>query len=251
MENTHKDHRKRMLDKMEKNGASSFYDHELVEMLLYFSIPREDTNPIAHSLLNELGGLAGVLKAEKTALKTVHGIGDKSAALINIVGELYRRNITNTNIGTRFKVTNTQDAITYCRTLFLDKKYECFYVICLDIRGKVTGDCFVSEGVLDQAPAYSRKIVEAAFKHTAHSVILTHNHPGGNMFPSRNDDAVTIAARNALASVGIVLNDHIIISDEGYYSYASVSKIKHEDSLHIYEAAQNNNLLKMADYPLE
>lgn len=244
MDNAHDKHRQRMIDKAKKQGLSSFYDHELLEMLLYFAIPRGDTNPIGHALIDEFAGLTGILKADIKALETVSGIGPKSAVLINLVAEISRRNLFHENTGKNFKIQNTKQAVTYCKTLFIDKRYECLYAVCLDISGKVITDGFIAEGVVDQVPAYTRKVVETALKHAAHTVILAHNHPGGSPLPSDHDDIVTDNASMALSAIGIALNDHIIIGDTGYFSYASAGRIKREGIKGIIEASQKNVLLR-------
>ncbi len=244
VDDAHKEHRKRMMTRLKRDGASTFFDHELVEMLLYYAIPRGDTNPAAHRLLNEFNGINGVFKADASALKGIHGVGEKSSMLINIVGELLRRSVIKTEISESYRITNTSQAVTYCKTLFLDKKYECLYAICLDIKGKVIADGYICEGVIDQVPAYSRKVVETALRHTAYTVIIAHNHPGGECSPSREDDEVTEKFRIALEAIGITLNDHIIIGDDGYFSYASTGRMNRESLRYMIEAAQKNNLLQ-------
>lgn len=243
MSDVHDKHRSRMFERLKKEGTGSFFDHELLEMLLYFVIPRGDTNPIAHSLMTEFKGINGVMKADVTALKSIHGIGNRSADLLSIVSELVRRCIIKGQISENYYIKNIKDAVTYCKTLFIDKKYECLYAICLDIKGRVIADGYIGEGVIDQVPAYSRKVVETALRHTAYSVIIAHNHPGGDCKPSDNDDVVTQKFRIALDSVGIHLNDHIIIGTDDYYSYASAGLLENKTIDNILEAAQKNNLL--------
>lgn len=243
MDDTHKNHRERMYKRFKKEGAASFFDHELLEMLLYFAVPRGDTNPIAHSLISEFKGIGGVMKADTSALMSIKGIGEKSAMLINIVGELFRRGFIKDNISENYRIANIKDAVTYCRGLFLDKKYECLYAICLDIKGRVIADGYIGEGVVDQVPAYTRKVVETALRHTAYTVIIAHNHPGGDCRPSPNDDMVTQKFRVALEAIGITMNDHIIIGDESYFSYASAGLLAGESINELIKAAQKNNLL--------
>lgn len=241
MDNTHKNHRERMYKRLKQNGVSAFFDHELLEMLLYFAVPRGDTNPTAHKLISEFKSLDGVLKADEADLKSIEGIGDKTAMLLLLIGEISRRSKMTVRPTDSFRIKNAETAAKYCSSLFTNKKYECFHAVCVDIKGCVISDGYICEGVIDEVPAYTRKIVETALRHRAYSVILAHNHPGGKAIPSSADDNITAMCKTALAAIGITLNDHIIIGEDGYYSYSSsgaLDKLSNNKGLN---AAQKNN----------
>lgn len=216
----HANHRQRMYERLKQSGAEGFYDHELLEMLLYFSIPRRNTNDIAHNLISSLNGIGGIFDADMAALKSVDGVGDKSAIQLSIIGELLRRKNTADSGRVISRINSFGDAKVYCNQLFENKKYECFYAICLDIKGKVVSDGFIAEGGIDHVSVCARKVVETAIRHSAYSVVLAHNHPGGNNAPSEDDNIVTLQLKNALGAIGVRLNDHIIIGENGCYSYA-------------------------------
>ncbi|MBQ9624556.1 MAG: DNA repair protein RadC, partial [Clostridia bacterium] len=227
--------------RLKQNGVSSFFDHELLEMLLYFAIPRGDTNPTAHNLLSEFKSLDGILKADEADLKGINGIGDKTAILLLLAGEISRRSKTTVRPTESFRIKNVETAVKYCSALFADKKYECFHAVCMDIKGCVISDGFICEGVIDRVPAYTRRIVETALRHRAYSVILAHNHPGGKASPSSADDNITAMCKTALESIGITLNDHIIIGEDGHYSYSGSGELDKLSNSNGLNAAQKNN----------
>lgn len=250
MSDDHKFHRQRMRERYKKEGVSTFFDHELLEMLLFYVYRQGNTNEYAHRLLSEFNGISGVMRADPAALTSIKGIGPECTMLLNIVGELFRRGMLKGDEPKKPCIKSLQNAVDYCRNLFLDKKYECLYAICLDPKGYVISDGFISEGVIDRVPAYARKVVETALRHTAHMVIIAHNHPANDPSPSPEDDEVTANFKNALNSIGIALNDHIIISKDKYFSYSKAGKLKMSvdyDDARINElvaAARKNHLLK-------
>lgn len=248
MSNPHDKHRSRMFERLQKEGASGFHDHELLEMLLYFVIPRGDTNPTAHNLLNEFKSINGVFKAEPAMLMSVNGIGTKSAMGISIVSELYRRAIKDEEIGKSYKITNHDEAKKYCKLLFMNKQYEHFYVICLDIKGKVLDDGFVSRGTVDEVRTNIRRIMEIVLRSGAHSVVLAHNHPGGEPTPSNEDIELTQQITVALNAIGVKVNDHIIVGDKRICSLNSLGTIDKDKVNESLLAAQKQKLLQNVNY---
>jgi len=243
MGDEHKEHRQRMYKRLEKEGVFGFYDHELLEMLLYFSIPRGDTNPIAHNLLNSFNSIDGVMKADVSGLMSIEGLGPKSAMLIEIISELYRRCELSADSKKVVRINSVGDAVAYGRKLFAGKRYESFYVVCMDITGKVIGDGYLGEGTLDQVFIYTRKLIETALRFTAYSVVLMHNHPGGIPVPSEEDKHLTQKCRIALEAVNIKLLDHVIIADDDYYSFGHTVGLGSVDMDDVIAAAQKIGVL--------
>lgn len=217
--NVHGGHRKRLKSRFLEEGLDSFEDHQILELLLFFSIPRRDTNEVAHKLLKQFGSLSRVLEADPKDLASAGGVGDSSAILLSLIPSLARRYF-NDRWGEMPALDSTSKAGEYIIDLFTGRTYEVFYVVCLDSQCRVIFPAMVQEGTINQAPVYPRMIVETALKHKANSVILAHNHPGGSANPSQQDIEVTKSVRRALESVQISVLDHVIAAGSRYYSFA-------------------------------
>lgn len=215
----HTGHRKRLKNRFLEEGLDSFEPHQVLELLLFFSIPRRDTNEIAHKLLKKFGSLSGVFEADIKELVKVEGIGENSAFLISMIPHLSRRYL-NDKWRDKPELNSSSKAGEYAISLFAGRTYEVFYVICLDAQNRVNYAALVHEGTINEAPIYPRIIVETALRHKANSVILAHNHPGGSLNPSRGDIEATKVIKNALESISIKVVDHIIVCGERYVSFA-------------------------------
>lgn len=213
----HEGHRERLKHRFLAEGLDGFEDHQILELLLFYAIPRKDTNEIAHILLNKFGSLSGVLEADPRDLAATPGVGENSAVLLSLIPSLARIYLKD-RWGARPTLNSTAAAGQYILALFAGQTYEVFYVICLDAQYQVAYPALVHEGTIDQAPVYPRLIVETALRHKAHSVILAHNHPGGSPTPSPQDIAVTKRIRAALEPISIKVIDHIIAAGERYVS---------------------------------
>lgn len=213
----HEGHRRRLKNRFLKEGLDSFEDHQILELLLFYAIPRRDTNELAHSLIKKYGSLSGVFEADPKELSTTPGLGDNSAVLLSLIPSLARIYFKD-RWGARPNLNSTAKAGEYILTLFAGRPYEVFYAICLDAQHNVIYPALVHEGTIDQAQVYPRLIVETALRHKAHSVILAHNHPGGSPIPSPQDIEVTKRIRIALEPISISVLDHIIAAGEEYVS---------------------------------
>lgn len=213
----HEGHRIRLKNRFLEEGLDGFEDHQILELLLFYAIPRRDTNEIAHSLIEKYGSLSGVLEADPRDLANTSGLSENSALLLSLIPSLARV-YNKDRWGIRPILNSTAKAGEYVLTLFAGRPYEVFYLICLDAQLHVISSALVHEGTIDQAPVYPRLIVETALRHKAHSVILAHNHPGGSAFPSPQDVEVTQKIRSALEGISISVLDHIIAAEEKYVS---------------------------------
>jgi DNA repair protein RadC len=213
----HEGHRSRLKNRFQEEGLDGFEDHQILELLLFYAIPRRDTNELAHSLLNIYGSLSGVLEADPKDLAKTPGLGENSAILLALIPSLARTYLKD-RWGTRPTLDSTTKAGEYVLALCAGRTYEVFYVICLDAQHNVIYPALVHEGTIDQAPVYPRLIVETALRHKAHSVILAHNHPGGSPTPSPQDIEVTKRIQLALEQISISVLDHIIAAGEQYVS---------------------------------
>lgn len=208
----HDGHRQRKKQQFREHGLEAFAEHEALELLLYYAIPRQDTNPIAHRLLEHFGSLEGVFSAPLTELQKVEGVGENAATLIRLLFPLCRRVRT---AGTKHEIIlNSHESIgAYFLELFLGERREVFYEACLDAKGKLLACYRVAEGNADQVTVNLRRIVENALNANASLVLLSHNHPSGVALPSREDNQTTLQIKQALDNIGVRLVDHIIVAD--------------------------------------
>ena len=216
--NPHTGHRRRLRETYLKQGADGMHDHQLLELLLTYAIPRQDTNPLAHRLLGKDGfdSLDELFEADVSRLMKVDGVGESAAVLLSMVGSLSRRRAAERVRGKRLNTPHA--AMEYCKTLFFRKTNESIYVISLDKSRHVIGTDLISTGTPGEVVMYPRLVVETALRRGAASVILCHNHPSGELQPSNEDMETTGLIIGALTPIGIVLNDHIIVGGGNAYS---------------------------------
>ena len=215
----HEGHRSRKKEQFRAHGLDAFADHEVLELLLYYAVPRQDTNPIAHRLMQKFDSLDAVFAADRAALEEVEGVGENASTLLTLIFPLMRR--IRASAGAHETVlSDTEQAGAYFLDLFFGEREEKLYEACLDAKGRLLACHLVAEGDTDSVQLNMRKIVENALKCGASSVLLAHNHPSGVALPSDADVLVTHRIQEALAPLGIRLADHIIVADDDYVSMA-------------------------------
>lgn len=213
----HDGHREKMRQRFLRGGLDAFADHEALELLLYYAIPRKDTNPIAHALMERYGSLSAVLTAPVEDLAKVEGIGESAAVLLKLAPQLYRKaRLSDAEQETVLSSVSRVGA--YLLDRFTGEKNEVLYQLCLDRKGKLLACKKLGEGDIASAELDIRRLVENALLTGASSVILAHNHPSGVALPSEEDYIATSRAKEALAVVGVVLTDHIIVADGDFVS---------------------------------
>lgn len=226
MENVHEGHRKRMKEQFLKNGFDAFAQHNILEFLLFYSIPRGDTNPLAHKLIDTFGSLSSVFDAAPEELMKVSGIGESSAILITMIPQIARRYLEDKAEAVNV-MGSCSDIGAYLVPKFVGRKDEALMLVSVDNKNKVLTCSIVAEGTVDSAKISSRKVMEEAMKVNATRVILAHNHPRGTAIPSAEDILITRSIGNLFEKVGIELVDHIIVAEDDYVSMmASGIKIK-------------------------
>ena len=223
----HSGHRERIRNRLRNEGLSSFSEHEVLELLLTYAIPRQDVNPLAHELIARFGRLSNVLEADEKELLQVRGMGANAALLLTMMPQLMRYYQMNA-IGDRPVILNLADARAYCAPLFLGAHEEHIYLLCLDQKGHVLHLSLLQTGTIDEVPLYPRKVVETALRHNAHSVILAHNHPGGAAEASQADIDTTKAIASALMMIGIRFVDHLIFAGKICFSMMRERKMGQE-----------------------
>ncbi len=216
-ENPHKGHRARRKELFLTQGLDAFADHEVLELLLFFAIARQDTNPVAHRLLDRFGTLDAVLGAPAEELEAVEGVGKNAAVLLSLLLPVVRRTLISSRKNDVPLVSTEQMGLYFC-TLFFGAREETFYEACLDAKGKLLRCYKVAEGTVDAVNINIRRIVENALCCHASAVALAHNHPSGVALPSNDDNTTTLMIHDALRTVGIELVDHIIVADNDFVS---------------------------------
>ena len=214
----HDGHRQRLKERFVQQGLDQFTDVQALELLLFYCIPRQDTNELAHRLLERFHSFSQVLEADVEDLVQVKGIGENTAVFLKLIpaaGRYYQ--VDRVNIDDQPLLTI--DACgNYLLPYFSGRCNEMVYMLCLDAKGKVLGCRLVGEGGINSTGVPVRKIVEIALSIKATSVILAHNHPSGIALPSFEDVATTQRIAVALQSVDVLLADHLVIADDDYTS---------------------------------
>lgn len=216
-ESIHKGHRERLKQRFLEEGLDNFTEIQVLELLLFYAIPRSDTNPLAHALLEHFGCLAQVLEADVEELKKVPGIGDHAATLLALVIDLCR--YYQVTCAQQTEILTTLDACgKYLVPRFFGRTRETVFLLCLDAKCKVLCCKEIGEGSVNTAAISVRKVVETALSANATTVILAHNHPSGIAVPSNEDIQTTQRIAAALSAVEIHLADHIVVADGDYVS---------------------------------
>ncbi len=228
IKNIHEGHRERLRQRFLKEGLDGFQPHNVLELLLFYSIPVKDTNKEAHSLINHFGSLSAVFDADFDELCKIDGVGEKTATLIKLMPQLFRKYEID-KINNEDTVLNTCELVAeYVSKYFKGVTEERLYLLCLDSAFRVL--CFeqISSGTVNMAPINNRKIVEMAYKCNASNIILVHNHPSGVVAPSKADVNVTVSMADLFKSLGLKLSDHMIIGNgEDFFSFKRSGKWKY------------------------
>jgi len=213
-------HRTRLRKRFSTKGADTLADYELLELLLFRSVPRADTKPIAKALIEHFGSFAEVLAAPPTRLVEVKGVGASIATELKVVHAAGLR-LARPELNTKRAISDWDTLIDYCHTAMALETREQFRVLFLDKRNGLVADEVMNQGTVDHTPAYPREIVRRAIELGSTAVILVHNHPSGDPTPSRADIDMTAKIVTAARALGIVVHDHIIIGRDDHYSFQS------------------------------
>ena len=224
--NPHAKHRARLREIFKKSGIERMPDHNILELLLFYSIPRKDTNELAHNLIESFGSLNAVFDAPYERLVEIDGIGESSALLISSIPGICRRYMEGKEERRKINLADPEEAQKYVVKKFYGCKNEIFYMLCLDAVGNLNNCCKLSEGSTGTVVVDKRAMLETAFRNNADKVIFAHNHPNGVAVPSRDDLELTYSFSNLLSTTGIRVVDHFIVAGDDVISLASVEKFK-------------------------
>ncbi len=236
--NNHCGHRQRVKDRFRKEKSfDSFAPHNILEYLLFFSIPQGDTNDLAHTLIEHFGSLHAVLEAPPEQLVKVKGIGEHTADLISMILPLSRA-YANSKNSTGIILDTTEKQIDFLLARYLGYTSEVFSIACLDNRNNLLSYHIISKGAKDSVAIDIRSVIEILMRTGASAMIMAHNHPGGFALPSTYDVVATRQMIKACSNIGIVMKDHFIISagecismrESGEYQYLFRKVIEYEEN---------------------
>jgi DNA repair protein RadC len=210
-------HRDRLRARFSEVGGDGLPDYELLEIVLFRSIPRRDVKPIAKDLLRRFGSFAEVLAAPPALLSEVDGVGESVVTDLKIV-EAAARRFTKGAVSRRPVLSSWTSVIDYCRTAMAFGDKEQFRLLFLDRRNALIADEVQQSGTIDHTPVYPREVVKRALELSASALILVHNHPSGDPTPSPADIKMTREIVEVAKPLGIVVHDHIIVGREGHAS---------------------------------
>ena len=210
-------HRDRLRARFAENGVNALADYELLELILFRSIPRRDTKPIAKALLARFGTVAEVLSAPVARLTEVDGIGRSVALDLKIV-QATGQQLTKDSIREKTILSSWSELLAYYHTTMAYETKEQFRILFLDKKNQLIADEVQQVGTVDHTPVYPREVVKRALELSATAVILLHNHPSGDPTPSQADILMTQKIIEVAKPLGIAVHDHIIIGKEGHTS---------------------------------
>jgi DNA repair protein RadC len=211
-------HRNRLRNRFLETGFKGLADYEILELVLTYVIPRRDVKPQAKALIQEFGSLKQVLDADINDLKKIKNLSDYSAGFL-----LFLRKLSSLYLSLavkRQKEINSPDRVKdFLISSLSGEKIEKVYVLTLDSGNRVIFYKELESGTVNKSFLIPRKIAEIALNNKAASIIIAHNHPGGTLSPSQSDIAATISVKKALEAIEVLLLDHIIVSNNDYFSF--------------------------------
>ena len=211
-------HRERLKQRFIKSDGKGVADHELLELILFRTIPRRDVKQLAHLLIDEFGDLSAVMAAPEDRLQKIAGIGPQVQLDFKIFAEAALR-FGQSRVLHRELIANWDDLIRYCRAKMAEKRNEEFHVLFIDKQNRIIADETMTIGTVDHTPVYPREVIKLALHHSASAIILVHNHPSGDPTPSRADIDMTHKLRNLALQFDIRLHDHLVIGRKAEYSF--------------------------------
>ncbi|WP_353471193.1 DNA repair protein RadC [Salipiger sp. H15] len=205
-----RDHRRRLRDRFLAGGAEAVPDYELLELVLFRAIPRQDVKPLARRLLEHFGDFNAVVSAPTPRLRDVDGVGEAVVTELKIV-EAAAHRLARSRVLQRQVVSSWEALLAYCQTAMAHQQTEQFRVLFLDRKNVLIADEAQARGTVDHVPVYPREVVKRALELNASALILVHNHPSGDPTPSGADIEMTAQIQAAAEVLGITLHDHLVI----------------------------------------
>lgn len=222
----HRDgHRERLRQRFRAGGADALPDYELLELVLFRSIPRRDVKALAKALIARFGSFAEVLAAPSARLAEVAGVGEATATDLTLVAAAARR-LARGAVAKRPVLSSWTGVLDYLRTAMAFGEREEVRVLFLDKKNAVIADELQGRGTVDHAPIYPREVVKRALELGATALILVHNHPSGDPAPSAADVRSTREVADVARTFGILIHDHVIVGSHGHASLKGLGLLK-------------------------
>ena len=215
-----KDHRSRLRARFRDGGADALPDYELLELVLFRALPRQDVKPLAHALLAEFGDFNRVLSAPVARLEQVAGVGPAVVTELKLI-EAAAHRLARARVIRKHVLSSWDALVTYCHTVMAHREIEQFRVLFLDRKNMLIADEQQARGTVDHVPVYPREVVKRALELSASALILVHNHPSGDPTPSQADISMTHRIAEAARALDLTLHDHLIIGKSQELSFRS------------------------------
>ncbi len=217
-------HRERLRARFQDAGASALPDYELLELLLFRSIPQRDVKPLAKDLIQRFGSFAEVLAAPSARLTEVKGVGAGVALDLKIVEAALTR-MAKGAVAKRTVLSSWPAVLDYCRMAMAFAEREQLRILFLDKKNALIADEVQQTGTVDHTPVYPREVMRRALELSATALILVHNHPSGAPSPSGADMRITRELVDIAKPLGIAIHDHIIVGRDGHASFKELGLI--------------------------
>lgn len=214
----HKGHRQRLKNKVRSNGLECLNEHEILELLLTYSIPYKDTNELAHRLLLNYGDLSKVLKGDKQQLLTFNGVGEESALFLSVLGQLHTY-LNKMGDKKPAKLTNVFECVNFFRNNIDIERYETAYMVLTDKQFRLTRVELIGEGTPFGVGIDKEKLNKIIALTESKNVIFFHTHPHGSVKPSEADISATQDLLYLCKVIGVNFFDHIILNETEYFSF--------------------------------
>jgi DNA repair protein RadC len=215
-----REHRIRLRDRFLQAGATAMPDYELLELVLFRAIPRQDVKPLARLLLDTFGDFNRTISAPKERLVQVSGVGDAVMQELKIV-EAAAHRLARSRVMQRNVISSWDAVLDYCHTTMAHRETEHFRILFLNRKNVLIADEEQAKGTVDHVPVCPREVVKRALELNASAIILVHNHPSGDPTPSDADVAMTEQINTAVQALGLTLHDHLIIGRSREVSFRS------------------------------
>lgn len=210
-------HRNRLRTRLTKAGRTAFADHELLELLLTYSIPRKDTKQIAKKLIEQFGSFTAVLDQPKERLLEIEGIGPQTSVFLSAIRASLTRYLEQKVENVR-TISKPEDVTEFLRVHLGANQRECLMILCLNDANRLVHHDTVIEGTVNKAPFYPREVIKTALMHNATGLIMVHNHPSGDPTPSENDHRITNMMDELGKEFNIKFHDHLIVTPRNAFS---------------------------------
>ena len=217
-------HRDRLRARFREAGADAVSDYELLELVLFRTIPQRDLKPLAKELIAKFGSFAEVLAAPSARLEEVKGVKEATATDLKIVHAAANR-LARGQVKKRPALSSWTAVLDYCRTAMAFADKEQFRILFLDKRNQLIADELHQTGTVDHTPVYPREVVKRALELSATAIILVHNHPSGDPTPSGADIQMTQSIIDIAKPLGISVHDHIVVGKQGHASFKGLKLI--------------------------